>query len=332
MEIRKKCEYETNDRGASMKVLFLCDKHSYVTKMSRVRFHSVEAIDKACDLTWSGENWNNYNNDLTVQENIDILYADKEKPDVVMAYKPLELNGFSEIKQTKCIRYNEMYDVEWTKQEINESGADIVLCHHLNDMKQYQEIYKDSNIKFINVPHSAEKTVFKDYGMKKQIDLLLVGSIYYESLLGNHYPLRARMAAVLTKMTDKYKCGIYPHPGGTHYDAYTNKYAIEFAKAINSAKICITCRGAPKSRFGKYIEIPMCATAIAADMPGEHQEEFSKFLIEIDMSMSDSEIIDKLSFYLENDKERDKKVLEGIRYAYQHTQEEYAKRFIDGVA
>ena len=29
--------------------------------------------------------------------------------------------------------------------------------------------------------------------------------------------------------------------------------------------------------------------------------------------------------------ERDKKVLEGIRYAYQYTQEEYAKRFIDGV-
>ena len=314
-----------------MKVLFLCDRNSYIAKMSRVRYHSVDAIGKICDLTCSGNNWASYNNDLTVQENIDILYADEEKPDVVVAYKPLDLNGFSDIEQTKCIRYNEMYDVEWTKKEINETSADVVLCHHLNDMKQYQEIYKDGDIKFINVPHSAEKTIFKDYGLKKQIDLLLVGSIYYESLLGNHYPLRERAANILNKMADKYKCGIYPHPGGIHHDAHTSKYAIEFAKAINSAKICITCSGAPRSRFGKYIEIPMCGTAIAADMPGEQQEEFSKFLIEIDMSMCDDEIIDKLSFYLDNNEERNKKIEKGLKYASQYTQEEYAKRFVNGV-
>jgi len=300
--------------------------------MSRVRYHSIEAIGKICELKWSGTNWENYDNSLTVQDNIDILYAGKEKPDVVIAYKPLELNEFSKVKQTKCIRYNEMYDIKWTRKEIDESGADIVLCHHLNDMRQYEEIYKDSDIKFINVPHSAEQTVFKDYGLKKQIDLLLVGSIYYKSLLGSHYPLRARMVDILRKINGKYECGIYPHPGGVHYDAHTNKYAIEFAKAINSAKICITCSGAPKSRFGKYIEIPMCGTAIAADMPGEQQEDFSKFLIEIDMSMSDDHIIDKLSFYLKNDEERLKKVKEGLKYASQYTHEEYAKRFMNEIS
>ena len=314
-----------------MKVLFLCDKNSYVTKMSRVRYHSIEAIGKICELKWSGANWENYKSNLTVQDNIDILYAGKEKPDVVIAYKPLELNEFSKVKQTKCIRYNEMYDIEWTKKEIGESGANIVLCHHLNDMRQYEEIYKDSDIKFINVPHSAEQTVFKDYGLKKQIDLLLVGSIYYESMLGNHYPLRVRMVNLLKKMTPGYKCAIFPHPGGVHYDAHTNKYAIEFAKAINSAKICITCSGAPNSRFGKYIEIPMCATAIAADIPGEQQEDISKFLIEINMLMSDKQIIDKLEYYLENENERKKKIYEGLKYASQYTQEKYAKRFIDGV-
>ena len=59
-----------------MKVLFLCDKNSYVTKMSRVRFHSIEAISGVCELKWSGTNWENYDNNSTVQENIDILYAD----------------------------------------------------------------------------------------------------------------------------------------------------------------------------------------------------------------------------------------------------------------
>ena len=129
-----------------MKVLFLCDKDSYITKMSRVRFHSVEAIGKVCDLKWSGNNWENYNNDLTVKENLENIYADEEKPDIVMAYKPLELKEFSDVDQTKCIRYNEMYDVGWTRKEIDESGADIVICHHLNDMSQYEDLYKFNNI------------------------------------------------------------------------------------------------------------------------------------------------------------------------------------------
>ena len=299
--------------------------------MSRVRFHSVEAIGDNCDIKWSGKNWANYNSGLTVQENIDNLYSSTDKPDLVMAYKPLELNGFTDIEQKKCIRYNEMYDTEWTKKEIKESGADIVICHHLNDMQEYKKMYKGTNIKFINVPHSAEKSIFRKYNIEKNFDLLLVGSIYYESMLGNHYPLRVRMTEILKKMSLNYKCGLYPHPGGVHKDAYTNKYTIDFAKAINSAKICITCSGAPKSRFGKYVEIPMCGTAIAADMPGEQQKQFSKFLIDIDISMSDKEIIDKLSYYVDNDEERLKKIEEGTKYASKYTQEEYAKRFVNGV-
>ena len=69
-----------------------------------------------------------------------------------MAYKPLELKEFSEVEQTKCIRYNEMYDFNWTKKEIDESAADVIICHHLNDMKRYEKIYQDGDIKFINIP------------------------------------------------------------------------------------------------------------------------------------------------------------------------------------
>jgi len=219
-----------------VRVLFLCNKNAYLTKMSRVRFHSVEAIGRVCDLKWSGKNWKNYNNDLTVQENINNIYANEEKPDIVMAYKPLELKEFSEVEQTKCIRYNEMYDFNWTKKEIDESAADVVICHHLNDMKRYEKVYQDSDIKFINIPHSAEQTIFKDYGLEKQKDVLLVGSIFYESMLGEHYPLRIKMIEILRKMSIKYRCSIYPHPGGEYVDAYTNLYTKRFAHADQCKK------------------------------------------------------------------------------------------------
>ena len=201
-------------------------------------------------------------------------------------------------------------------------------------MLEYQEIFRDFDewdMKFVNVPHSAENTVFKDYGNEKKVDLLLVGSIFHRSMLGDHYPLRKRMASILQTMASKFNCAIHSHPGGELSRADEDVYAIEFAKAINSSKICITCSGAPNSRFGKYVEIPMCATAIAADMPGEQQEEFKKFLIDINMDMSDGEIIEKLSFYLENDMERKVLIKKGLAYAENYTQEKYAERFLNAI-
>ncbi len=100
--------------------------------MSRVRFHGMQAIGKLCDLTWSGIGWENYNNDLTVQENINNIYSGQEKPDIVIAFKPLEMKNFSEVECLRGIRYNEMYDVSWTLKEIGESKSNIIICHHHN--------------------------------------------------------------------------------------------------------------------------------------------------------------------------------------------------------
>ena len=38
--------------------------------MSRVRFHSIDAISKITNLTYSGPGWSNWNSNLTVDENI----------------------------------------------------------------------------------------------------------------------------------------------------------------------------------------------------------------------------------------------------------------------
>ena len=296
--------------------------------MSRVRFHGIRALGKLTDLTWSGLGWSNYNDSETVQENIDNIYG-KEQPDVVIAFKPLELKEFSEVKPLRCIRYNEMYDVPWTKKEIDESAAQLVICHHKNDMEEYQEIYKNSNIRFVNIPHCAEKMIYRDYKLPKKHDILLAGAVYTKSILGDHYPLRIRLARdILPKMQDKYRCAILQHPGGALHDAISDRNSFEYAQALNSAKICVTCSGQPKSRFGKYIEIPACGTAIAADIPEEEQALFKEFVIDINMDMSDNEIISKLSFYIDNEQERLKLIDKGLEYAQDYTQERYARDFM----
>ena len=211
------------------------------------------------------------------------------------------------------------------------SRADHVICHHENDFYKYVKMmsnYKNGT-KLYHIAHCAEQTVFRDYEEAKEYDLFLGGATNGVSILGKHYPLRDRMVGILGKMSKHYKCQLHRHPGYNLAAASSNKYAVDFAKEINKAKIAVTCSGKPKSRFGKYIEIPMCGTAIAADLPEEDQENFKKFMIEIDMSMTDEQIINKLSYYLDNDEERKKLISLGLEWSKNYTHEKYAERFVN---
>ena len=315
-----------------MKIAFLCDKEHFLKKMSRVRFHSMQAIEKMLtkkNFLWTGPNWESFDNKKTVDENLDDINF---TPDLIVGYKPLDIAGFADSKFLKCLRYNEMYDQEWTSKEINQSAADIVICHHKNDYEEWKDFKLNKPVKFINIPHCADRSIFKDYKLPKTHDILLVGAIHVTSKLGKHYPLREKMLDILREMSDDYKVGVYQHPGYVLGDAHENRYAVDFAKAINSAKICVTCSGAPKSRFGKYVEIPACRTAIAADIPHEEQETFKKFVIEINVEDDNKTIIEKLKRYLDNPEELEKVSYRGWMLMQKYTQEWYASVFINNIS
>ena len=231
-----------------------------------------------------------------------------------------------------------MYEFDWTRQEIEETDADLVICHHENDMKTYQAYYNNyyaqpnRKVQFVHVPHCAKKEAFKDYRLPKKYDLLLCGRYHGKNRLKElHYPLRDRMFELLKKFPSKYVCEAYKHPGYDHPDSYTDRYLIEFAKAMNSAKICVTCSGVPKSRFGKYVEIPMCNSVICADLPDQDQEDFREFVLEINMEMTDEEIISKLVYYLENEEARNDLRDKGYQWSQTYGQEYYATHLKDAL-
>lgn len=319
-------------------VLYLVDKHTYITKMSRVRFHGIEEISKITIFKLWGKGWDGYNDNLPVQTNIDALSAPFNTPDVVIGFKPLTYNGFADIKTTKCIRYNEMYDFEWTKKEIEESNADIIICHHENDMKTYQAYYKNYHGQrtpykrrfFFHDPHCGKKSVFKDYKLRKRYDVMLAGRHRAKNVLGDyHYPLRDRLFNILPRLEKLgHRTYIHPHPKYTHDDSFTDRYLIEFAKAINQARLCLTCSGIPKSRFGKYIEIPLCNVALAADIPDQDQEDFKEFVIELTTDMTDDELVSKIDLYLRNQKLLDEARDKGYKWAQKYGQDYYAKEFV----
>jgi hypothetical protein len=286
--------------------------------MSRVRFHGIAALSKIANVHYSGIGWSDYNINLTVQENINNM---NQKFDIVIVYKPLELKNFKDINLPKCIRYNEMYDVNWTLKEIREGGSQLVICHHLNDCEQYQK-FNIPNVKFVYIGHCAEKTIFKNYNLNKEYDILIAGAI------NEHYPLRIKFLKLIPELSKKYKCYIHPHPGYDLKDAHTDRYLKEMAITINKSKIVLTDTGKPRSRYGKYIEIPMCKTsAICGDLPHDKADDYS-YVIEVTNKMSPQEIYDKISYYLDNEDKRLEKVRKGIEFSKSYTQELYAERLL----
>ena len=312
-------------------ILYLCDKTFYEQKMSRVRFHSMQAVGEKSNLMWWGPNWEGWING-SIKKNIENL---ESKIDLIVVYKPLDIaDDWKDLDIPICLRYNETYDQDWTKKEIEQSNASLVIFHHEKDLFGNLEDYRKMlpNVVFEYVPHSAEKTIFKVYEeVDKQYDILLVGASGFTSKVGQHYPIRDRMATLINKFPSKYKVGRFSKPHARVSNANNNHTAIEFAKAINSARICVTDSGAPKSRFGKYVEIPMCGTVIAGDIPNDDKESFRKFVIEINNEMTDEQIISKVVSYLDDSKKLDVLRETGITWSKEYTQERYAERFIEKV-
>ena len=372
------------DDSDKFNIIYLVSKEIYLTKMSRVRFHSIEALAKISNVIYWGPGWSDYDKTLSIDDNISIHDI---RVDFIIYYKSAETQiGLS--RYLKCIIYNEMYDYEKTLKEINETKPDLILCHHENDFNKYRNtLYKrlGCNATLIHLPHSAEKSIFYDMKLEKEIDILLCGqkarrykyrerlriliNLLIELILlpvvinqfinkkehqgtlkefifkikgkikiviygfcEEHYPLRQRYRDVLKILPKRFNVLEYPHPGKNRESASTNKFQQEFSLMINKSRICLTCTSKYKYRLGKMIEIPMCGSVLACDKPDENSSSFTNNMIEISGNMSNKEIANKLTYYLENENEIEKIREHGIKWSQNHTQEEYAKKLLKALS
>lgn len=304
------------------RVLYLCNKKYYDTKMSRGRFHYIEALQRHMSVDIWGVGWDKYDNTGQVVNNL----RRRGKPySHIICYQPREYNGLSRVKdQMKILVFNEMYKKDSVVFDFKTTKPDVVVCHHLNEMNNYVGSYP--KIQFVNIPHCSDIRFFRDYGLPKIYDIAVIGR---QSL--KHYPLRHRMKRLLQRYKgipgsrlSKYNIYIHPHPGYNLKNASNNQQVIQYAKMLNQSKICIFCSGVPKTRFAKYVEVPLCGSVVCADKPDDTVGP----LIEINMSMSDTEIIDTLVSYLKNPEKLEKIRKEGLEYAEKYTTEYYTREFL----
>jgi len=353
-------------------ILYLIEKSRYLTKMSRGRFHSIKALGNIVNVIYWGPGWDNYNIELSLSDNIKELNTPIS---FIICYKAQKIKDISKISIPKCITYNEMYDEIATVDEINSIKPDLIICHHKNDMVNYQtNLFKNINhlSTFKHIPHCADNSIFYDKNTNRDIDILLCGvidkkhsilqrllrlslipffcaetlmSYLYKSynfnkrlnrnvliVLFGHveivYPIRERLIKVIELIPKKYKCGIYKHPGYKKGDAHTDIYPKEFSDAINKSKICLTCTSKYRYRLAKMVEIPMCGSVLASDLPNQDEQSFDDMMIKIDIKMSNEQIAKHLVTYLENKSELERIRINGLKWSQKYVQEYYADQIL----
>lgn len=306
-----------------MNLLYICDKKHYNNKLDRNRFHSVKYISQhpsVSKLYWWGIGWNEYDATLSLNDNIETKFKDMYFTCILM-YQPQKYKKQFPINTIICCTFNEMYNPLKVLPDLNK--INLALCHHSNEIEKYSKQYK--NILFKYIPHCADETIFKPIYNQKKYDFTLIGN-----LSKNIYPLRNLLATKIFPLLSQkgYKCYIHKHPGYNIQHNKINKIITEYVETINNTWICCSDSSIFHYRLSKYIEIPLCKTAFAGDIPKDDPNFFKKFMIEINIKMPIEEIISILEHSINNKNYLNKISSIGYKLCLQYTQRKYAEKFL----
>ena len=196
-----------------------------------------------------------------------------------------------------------------------------------NKVKYIFSIYRDEFYRrfpnFKNrmhwLPHFVNTDIFKDYGLSKDIDYLLMGAIT------NHYPLRKKMLSVMQKEPGFV---YHEHPGYRNI-LDSKEFAGEtFAKEINRSKIFLTDGLIYKYPVMKYYEVLACNTLLLAPPSKELQD--LGFIPGVHyISVNKNDFLQKARYYLKHEKERKQIAENGYKMVRsKHSAEHRAQQFV----
>jgi len=305
-----------------MKIVFCTNKTVWDDEAKRYSFcvDGIKAVGKLAEVVFCGIGWENDLYKESKDADFIIIQAKKKTQTLcndVNYVKDEKL--FKNITAKKIILFDEMYNIDWVMQKILNTGAQYIIRNYSNDIKRYEGKKSIKGIKWANIPHCASVDLFKDYEEEKVNDVLFVGSV------SRHYPFRERLRKLIEEKLSKLcKCKVI-------YKQERNKYCFleGYAREINKSKITITTSSRYKYRLAKYVEVPLCGSLLAADLPAEDEGFIKRFALVLNTDDSDDQIIRKLMYYVEHDEQRMKKIKLGMKMNQEHfSQEVYAQQFV----
>ncbi|MCA0984941.1 glycosyltransferase [Halobacillus yeomjeoni] len=299
-----------------MKILLLVKPFGEKLAKHKGKFDFFKALEKIAEVQYWGE-------DGHIQY---ILKQLNFEPDFILhydiawgyAFAP-KIEGLQTVDIPKgCFISDVHYNKNIRKQYIDSSKIDLILSGPKYPfLREYPE-YED---KFRCLPWSINPDVFKDWGMGKDINFLLMGQVYHPRKSMNksntqkgRYPFRE---AVLSKMYRVKGFVFHPHPG--HRVAPSNDLLVDkkYAQELNRAKMFFTCGSVLQYPVLKFYEAPACRTLLLAESNKEIEELGFKDRVHY-VSCNRGNFYEKAMYYLKNEQERKRITDEGYKFVQSH--------------
>lgn len=278
-----------------MKLLYLVPKEIYDTKMSRVRFHQVEALARLhhVQVHMSGPGWKDWDESISLENRYWNMVGDQGKFDLALAYM---VDGLAELPCPLATSFNEAEEHWKVESYIQANNVELAIFHHKNDLQHYKHL-EDDGVVLAHIHHCAETSIYKDYGLEKTIDVLVAGNMSQD-----FYPHRNRLKQIATGILRKrsYVVTVLPHPGYTFPIREGTVVGEDFARLINQSKIAFTCSMKFHYALAKYSEIALCRTLVAGDVPDQNKEFYRGTILELAPWMTDDEIVRRVEGVLDD--------------------------------
>jgi len=311
----------SSEDRSTMRILFYADILAYYTNMNRWWFDFVEAFMNRSDVyavLW-GPGFKDYDLKLSLCANVHKQWGDPQYFDFFWANTdPKEKTrrktpGISNCSRTtpvikwfhECVR-GDLLPASDTNRIFNCYLAPFNISFHMyaNSMAYYT--HEGTNNLLWHLPHVAHVPDFPQPTPpheNRSVDVLLIGNIRSE------YPLRMRFLEL-------YKAGRLPgvvkhvqHPGYWLRIVENNTRAVKeqvarYSQALMDAKIVILCSTVRKTAVRKYAEVAVAGALVIADIPGEREEEFRSWVVEVQVNDTDETLIDTVKWWLDHPVER----------------------------
>ena len=199
--------------------------------------------------------WHEKGEDITkILEQLDL------KPDFVLILEYYETNttkvtGLFDLAVPYAISLMDLHwDIEYRKELITNENVKYIFT---SCRDAFNKLYPEFKSRMLWLPQHVNTDIFRDYGLAKDIDYLLMGAAS-----ARYYPMRNK---ILQEMQDRPGFVYHKHPGyryiATDEDLFIGD---KYAREINRAKIFFTCGGAANYPVAKYFEVLACNTLLLA--------------------------------------------------------------------
>lgn len=187
------------------------------------------------------------------------------------------------------------FEVNSRKKRIEEFNIKYIFSRYRD---RFYEWYPQFFDRLIWLPQHVNNEVFKDYGLKKKIDYLLIGWVDEKK-----HPLRKKMIETMSGK-DGFVSQVYPCSDIWTEERTRLREAMMLAHTINRAKIFLTCDSICRYPLATYFEVLACNTLLMAPISCELKDlgfVDGMHFIAIDEYTN---IAEQAKYYLAHEKER----------------------------